>query len=143
MHTVHLACAHVLGGVVGDAVAQGGKGGDDHVVQLDGGRVACNDAGTKGVDDALQDDVAHRDEALLQDAGHSHHSHLAQHIPREQLHMTRGVESADAAEHHHHGQHTADTLTQEGSPCHTGDAHLETGDEQDVHADVRQRRDRH
>ena len=55
--------------------------------------------------------------------------------------MTLGVESADAAEHHHHGQHAADTLTQEGSPCHTGDAHLETGDEQDVHADVGQRRD--
>ena len=40
-------------------------------VQLDGCRVACNDAGTKGVDDALQDDVAHRDKALLQDAGYS------------------------------------------------------------------------
>ena len=55
--------------------------------------------------------------------------------------MTLGVEGADAAEHHHHGQHAADTLTQEGSPCHTGNAHLETGDEQDVHADVGQRRD--
>ena len=55
--------------------------------------------------------------------------------------MTLGVEGADAAEHHHHGQHAADTLTQEGSPCHTGNAHLETGDEQDVHADIGQRRD--
>ncbi len=38
--------------------------------------------------------------------------------------------------HHHHGQHAAHTLTQEGGPCHTGYAHLETGHEQDVHADV-------
>ena len=56
--------------------------------------------------------------------------------------MTLGAEGADAAEHHHHGQHAADTLTQEGSPCHTGNAHLETCHEQDVHADVGQRRDR-
>ena len=56
--------------------------------------------------------------------------------------MTLGAESADAAEHHHHGQHAADTLTQEGSPCHTGNAHLKTGHEQDIHADVGQRRDR-
>ena len=56
--------------------------------------------------------------------------------------MTLGMEGADAAEHHHHSQHAADTLTQEGSPCHTGNAHLETGYEQDIHADVGQRRDR-
>ena len=69
-----------------------------------------NDAGTKGVDDALQDDVAHRDEALLQDAGDSHHGHLAQHVPGEEHHLVGGLEGADAAEHHHHGQHAAHTF---------------------------------
>ena len=89
----------------------------------------------------MQDDVAHRDEALLQDAGDSHHSHLAQHVPGEQHDLVLGFEGADAAEHHHHGQHTADALAQEGGPGHTGHAHLETGHEQDVHADVGQGRD--
>ena len=89
----------------------------------------------------MQDDVAHRDEALLQDAGDSHHSHLAQHVPGEQHDLVLGFEGADAAEHHHHGQHTADALAQEGGPGHTGHAHLEAGHEQNVHADVGQGRD--
>ena len=141
VHTVHLAGTHVLGGVVGDAVAQGGEGGDDHVVQLDGSGIACNDAGTEGVDDALQNDVAHRDEALLQDAGDGHHGHLAQHVPGEQHDLVLRFEGADAAEHHHHGQHAAHTLAQEGRPGHTGHTHVEPGHEQDVHADVGQGRD--
>ena len=141
MHTVHLAGTHVLGGVVGNAVAQSGEGGDDHIVQLDRCGVTGDDAGTKGVDDALQDDVAHRDEALLQDAGDGDHGHLAQHVPGEEHHLVGGLEGTDAAEHHHHGQHAAHALAQEGGPCHTGYAHLETGHEQDIHADVGQRRD--
>ena len=141
LDAVHLAGPHVLGGVVGNAVAQGGEGGDDHVVQLDGGRVACNDAGTKGVDDALQDDVAHRDEALLQDAGDGHHGDLAQHIPGEPHRLALCGDGLHAAEHHHHGQDAAHTLAQEGRPGHTGHTHVEPGHEQDVHADVGQRRD--
>ena len=65
MYPVHLLGADVLGSIVGDAVAQGGERGNDQVVQLNGSRVTGNDAGTKAVDDTLDDDVSDRDETLL------------------------------------------------------------------------------
>ncbi len=99
------------------------RGGDDHIVQLDRCGVTGDDAGTKGIDDALQDDVAYRDEALLQDAGDGDHGYLAQHVPGEEHHLVGGLEGTDAAEHHHHGQHAAHALAQEGGPCHTGVSH--------------------
>ena len=64
-----LSGTQVLGSVVGDAVGQGGEGGDHEVVELDGGGVTGHDAGPEAVDDALDHDIADGDEALLQDAG--------------------------------------------------------------------------
>ena len=65
MDTVVLACTIVLGGVVGDSVANGGVGRDDHVIQLHRGCIAGHNATSESVDDTLDNDVAYRDEALL------------------------------------------------------------------------------
>ncbi len=51
--------AQILGGVVGNAAAQRGQGGDEHIVQLGGRGKARDHAGTEGVDHALDDDIAH------------------------------------------------------------------------------------
>ena len=65
MDPVVLACTVVLGGIIGDSVADGGVGRDDHVIQLHGGCVAGHNAASETVDDTLDNDIAYRDEALL------------------------------------------------------------------------------
>ena len=131
-----LAGADVLCGVVGNTIAQGGEGGDDQVVQLDGCGVTGHDGGAEAVDNALNDDVADGDEALLHDAGHRDDDQLLENGEGELLGLALHLDLMEPTHHHSHGQHAADALAQEGSPGHTGHAHLERGDKQDVHADV-------
>ena len=141
-HPLGLGCAQVLAGVVGDAVGQGGERGDDQVVQLDRRRIAGDDAGAKAVDDALDDDVAHRHRALLQDAGHGDDRDLAQHLPGKEDGLFRGGDAFHPAGHRQQGQHAADALAQEGGPGHARHPHVKGGDEQNVHKDVAHRRGR-
>ena len=53
------ACPQILGGKIGDSVADGGKGSDDHIVELHRGAVACHDGSAETVDHALDDDVSY------------------------------------------------------------------------------------
>ena len=62
------ALAEILRGVIGDPVAERGKGGNDKVVQLHCGRIACDDTRTECVDVPLQHDVPNRNSPLLEDA---------------------------------------------------------------------------
>ena len=73
--------ADVLGGEVRDAVANGGKRGDDQIIQFHGGGVACGDADTEAVDTALNQDVSYGDKGLLQDAGDGDRQYFSQQIP--------------------------------------------------------------
>ena len=59
LDTLILPGTQILGGVVGNAAAQRGQGGDEHIVQLGGRGKARDHAGTEGVDHALDDDIAH------------------------------------------------------------------------------------
>ncbi len=61
--------SQVLGRIIGNSVADGGEGGDDHVVQLHRRGIAGHDRGAEAVDDALDHDIAYGDKALLEDAG--------------------------------------------------------------------------
>ena len=72
LHTADLSGADILRGVVGHTVAKGRERGDHQIVQLYRGGIARNNSRAKAVDNALNDDVAHRDKALLQGAGNGH-----------------------------------------------------------------------
>ena len=68
LDAIIFAGPEVLRRIVGNAVAERGKGRDNHVVELHRRRVACHDGRAEAVDDALDDDVADGNKALLQDA---------------------------------------------------------------------------
>ena len=121
---------------VAHAVGQGGKGGDNQVVELHSGGVAGNDAGAKAVDDALDDDIAHGHEALLQDTGHGNAGNAAEHGEGESRSAANGFNAAQPKQHDDHGQYAADALAEEGGPGNTGHTHLEGRDEENVHGDV-------
>ena len=125
-----------MGCVVGHAVGQGGKGSDHQVVQLYPGGVARHDASAKAVDDPLEDDVAHGDKALLEDAGHGDDGNFFQQQQGEPRRGLRGLHFPQAEAHRPCGQDAADPLAEEGGPGHSGYAHAEGGDEEDVHGNV-------
>lgn len=81
LDAVILPCAEVLRREAGHAVAERGERGGDHVVQLDGCGIARHDRRTEAVDDALDHDVADRDEALLQNARDGDDRDLAEQLP--------------------------------------------------------------
>jgi RNA-binding protein YlmH len=55
--------ADILGCKIGNAVTQSGKGGDNQIVQLHSGGIACHHIRPEAVDDTLDDDIADGDEA--------------------------------------------------------------------------------
>ena len=61
--------SQVLGRIIGNSVADGGEGGDDHVVQLHRRGIAGHDRGAEAVDDALDQDISHGNKALLEMLG--------------------------------------------------------------------------
>lgn len=61
-----LSRANVLRGIVGNAVSERGKRGNDEVIELHARGVARDDAGAEGVDHALQNNIADGNKALLQ-----------------------------------------------------------------------------
>lgn len=135
-HPGELLCADVLGGVVGHTVGQGGEGGDDQVVQLYSGGVARHNAGAKAVDAPLEDDVAHGDEALLEDAGDGNDGNFFQQQGGEHRRGLRGFHLSQAGAYHTHRQDAADSLAEEGGPGHASHPHVKGGDKEDIHRDV-------
>ena len=76
LHPGKLLRSDILGGIVGDAVAQGGEGGDDQVVELDRCRVAGNHTGPKAINHALNHNIANGDKTLLQNTWYGDNSNL-------------------------------------------------------------------
>ena len=131
-----LPCPDVLGGVVGYAVSNGGEAGQHQGIELHGGRVACHDRRAEAVDNTLNDDVAHRNEALLQNAGDGDHHNFPQKHGGKHRGLFSRADLLQPADHHEDGQHAANALAQEGSPGHTGHTHLKSADEEDIHRNI-------
>ena len=121
--TVKLRRAQILRRVVGNAVAERGEGRDDHIVELHRRGVARHDRRAEAVDDALDDDVADGNEALLQNARDGNDREPTKMVPRENAHLAFGRELHEAAEDDHKRQHAAHALTQKRCPCHARHAH--------------------
>ena len=138
-HALHLARADVLRREVGYAVAQRRQRGNHEVVELDGGGVARHHARAERIDNALDDDIAHRNEALLQDARHGNRRDAAKQREGEQRAFLVRLHAPQAAQHKEHRQHTAHALAEERRPRHARNAHLKRGDKQDIHEDVARR----
>ena len=84
---------------------------DNHqIIQLYRGRVARYDAGAETVDHALQDDIPHGDETLLQDTGNCNNRNLCKYLKRKDLRFPFHLNPPQTPEDHQHGQHTADPL---------------------------------
>ena len=133
-----LARAQILGSIVGNAVADGGKRGDDQIVQLHRSGIARHNVRAEAVNDALDQDIAHGDEALLQNAGDGDDHEPPQQLPGKQYHLPLAGQLLQPADDHGHRQHAADALAQEGRPGHACHAHFEGRDKQNVHGDVAQ-----
>ena len=67
-HAGKLVGSDILSRVVGNSVGQGGEGSNHQIVELDSRGISGDDAGAEAVDDTLDDDVSHGNEALLKDA---------------------------------------------------------------------------
>ena len=142
LNSCQLARTQILGGIIGNAVTDGGKRSDDQIVQLHRSGIARHNVRAEAVDDALNQDIAHGDEALLQNAGDGDDHEPSQQIAGKQHRLPLAGKLLQAANDHGHRQHAADTLTQERCPRHARHAHLEGRNEQNIHGDVAQGRRR-
>ena len=91
----------------------------------------------KAVYNALDEDIAHGDKALLQDAGNGDEADPLQQAEGEEL-VGRMGQLFQPQQHRRHGAQAADPLAQEGGPGHAVHAHAPRGHKEDVHADVAQ-----
>ena len=140
LNSCQLARTQILGGIIGNAVTDGGKRSDDQIVQLHRSGIARHNVRAEAVDDALNQDIAHGDEALLQNAGDGDDHEPSQQLPGKQYHLPLAGQLLQPADDHGHRQHAADALAQEGRPGHACHAHFEDCDEENIHGDVTQRR---
>ena len=118
-----LSGSQILCRVIGNAVAQGCKGCDHQIVQLDRAGVSRHHAGAEAVDNALQNHVANGNKALLQHTRNRDPGDALKHSPGKQRYFIR-LNPRKAAQNHQYGQNTADALADQRGPCHTGDAHV-------------------
>ena len=125
---MRLPSAQVLGGIVGDAVAEGGEGSDHQAVELDGSGVARHDRRAEGVDDSLDCDIAHGNKALLEDAGNGNDSQTLQKRKGEYGNFLLCLNFPKPSQNHEKRQQAADSLAQEGGPGNTCHAHFEHRD---------------
>lgn len=79
--TSEFARAEVLRREVGQPARYGGEGGDDEGVELDRRGIARHHGRAVAVDEILYEQVAHRDHALLDDAGDGDVEHLPEKPP--------------------------------------------------------------
>ena len=140
LDAIIFAGPEVLRRIVGNTVAERGKGRDNHVVELHRRRVACHDGRAEAVDDALDDDVADGNKALLQDARNGDDREPSKMVPREDLYFSFRRDFRKAAEDDHKRQHAADSLAQKRRPGNTGNAHVERRNKQNIDRDIRRGR---
>ena len=133
LYPFHLACADVLGGEVGHAVAESCEAGDNKVIELYRCGVACHNTGAEAVDDALDKYVSYRYKALLKYAGNGDSRYPVQKVGAEKLWLFIAFYRSEPFEKHQKGEHTAYALAQKCRPCHTADTHVKGGDEENVH----------
>lgn len=120
-----MAGAQVLGGKVGDAVANGGERCDHQVIELYGSSVAGGNADAKAVDAALDHHVSQGDEGLLQDAGNSNDGDPFKQGPGKAGGRLLGFDLGEASDYEDEGEDAADALTEKGCPCDSGYPHGE------------------
>ena len=136
MHPFLFACANVLGGIVAQAVGDGGNGSDGHVVQLDGCRIAAHSRRAEGIDHALDDDVADGDEALLEGTRNGNMEDFPQDGEREQAAIPLMLQGMHLLQDSNQSGDTAQALAQESCPGNACNTHVEFLYEKDIHKDV-------
>ena len=131
------ARAEVLRREVGQPARDRGEGCDDEGVELDRRRVAREHGRAVAVDEILYEQVAHRDHALLDDAGDGDIEHLPEEPPRKHGDFVLAGETSDAPEHGDHAHDARRALADESRPREPRDAHGDDHREEEVHAHVR------
>lgn len=126
----------ILGGKIGDPVSDGGKGGNDQIVQLHGGGIPGHHRRAEPVDHALDQDISHRDKALLQNAGNGDHQNFFEELPVEQDGGLPGLDLPQPFPYGKYGQDTAYSLTEKGGPGNTRYAHVKGLYKQNIHRDI-------
>ncbi len=136
LYPLQFSGAHILGGVIGNAVSNGGKRRDDQIVQLHRCTIACHNGAAVGIDDTLNHHVAHRNKHLLQHTGDCHRGNLPQNRPGKEavLRLTRN--RADTTEYQTNSQYTADPLADQRCPCYPWHTQPKHRNEQDIHPDI-------
>ena len=117
-------------------VGKGGHTGDRECIQLDGGRISRNNGGAKAVDQTLDEQVPHGNEALLQNAGYGDHRNLPQQMERKQREPFCSRNLFQTMEQGCQCQQGGNALCREGCPCHACHAHIKDDNEQEVQQDI-------
>ena len=97
-------------------------------------RVECNEH------NKFDDDVAHRNETLLEDTRNGNHRRIAQNTPRKDFDFAFGFDLLELNQNERDGKNTTYALTKERRPRNARDAHFESRDEQNIHTDICKRR---
>ena len=132
-----LSRAEILCGEIGNTVAERRQRSDDQIIELDRRRIARCHGRAEIVDDALNDDIADRDKALLQNTRNCDHRDPAEQIQREQRRIALRPDPLKPPDHDRHRQQTADALTDKGRPRDTRYAHAKRRHKEDIRADIR------
>lgn len=138
LYPFQLARADVLGGKARQAVGQGGKGGDGERVQLNGRGIPGDDGRAKGIDQALDAQVAHRDKALLQNTRYGDQADAAEHGGGEHAGpvVRGGLDAAQTPDKGKKCEKRGDPLTQKGGPGDAAHAHVERDNKKEIERDV-------
>ena len=119
------AGAGVLSSKIGHAGGKGGDRGNGHVVKLYGRRISADGGGPEGIDQALNNYISDRYEALLQYAGNCHGGKLLQNGKGKNLESIFAWQLVESAQDRQKCQHGADALADQGSPGYPGDPKLQ------------------
>lgn len=111
--------ADVLRCKVRDSVSDRCQGSDDKVVELYRGGISGDDTRAKGVDDALNDDIPNRDEALLQNTRNRDDGDFLKHTPRKYRNLSMRFDGFETPEHKNNRKDTTDALAYERCPRNT------------------------
>lgn len=128
--------SEILGGEIGDAVADRGERCNDKIIQLHCGGVTCHNGGTESVDDTLDQNISDGNKALLQDARDGNDQNIFQKVPVEYRGLFLDLDFFQPVPDSEDRKNTADPLTQKGCPGHARHSHLKSFHKQDIHGDV-------
>ena len=139
-YAVHFVRAEVLSGVVGHTVRYGDDGYDCEVVEFYCRGVARYRACAETVDKPLDRYIAKGYAALLQRARHADKHKLFESGYGEKFEFSLAFHLSQREDEGDERGDATRSLADERRPGNACDAHMEFGDEQHVHADIRKRR---